>query len=199
MSRPLTGPVRLLAALVLAGSGLLALGAAPASACPAGVTQSQGTTQDHTMDASDVFTGDVTDVTRGAQQITYDVTVDRVYKGEVQTADVKVTTSASPRSCSGVELKNGASYVFFAQDSGTDFAVTRQGGTARATDKLVAKVERLLGAGHPPTPPTPRTATFTRVAHSEPAPMTRLAAPGVALVIAGLLGLLVVRRVGARR
>ncbi|GCD90057.1 hypothetical protein NLS1_20630 [Nocardioides sp. LS1] len=188
--------LRLVAALLIAGCSVVVLGQGPASACPA--ASGSGTTQDHTMNVSDVFTGDVAGVTRTDRTITYDVRVDRVYKGDVQTADVLVTTSARARSCTGVELTNGRSYVFFAQAGGSDLSIARADGTARAGDQLVKQVERLLGDGHAPTPPEPKTATFTRVAHAEPPTLPRLAAPGLALVLVGLLGLLVVRRVGSR-
>ena len=42
------------------------------------------------------------------------------------------------------------------------------------------------------------TAEFTRVAHADPPPLSRLLAPGAALLIISLLGLLVVGRLGRR-
>ena len=187
---------RLLAVLVLAGCCVVVLGQGPASACPA--PTHQGTTQDHTMSASDVFSGAVVDVSRTSRTVTYGVHVDRVYKGNVGTADVTVTTSGQPRSCTGVNLTKGGSYVFFAQAAGSDLSIARADGTARASTEFVTKVERLLGHGSNPTPPRPVTATFTRVADAEPETLPRLAAPGIALILVGLLGLLVVRRVGSR-
>ncbi|MBB6627826.1 hypothetical protein H5V45_10910 [Nocardioides sp. KIGAM211] len=189
---------RLLAALLLAGLGLVLLGSGPASACPAS-GGSNGSTQDHTKDASDVFLGDVTAQSRTDELVTYDVTVDRVYKGGVASEDVQVTTSAAARSCTGVELTVGRTYVFFAQagdQSGDDLSITRADGTARASGDFRAEVEKLLGSGRAPVPPEPDKAVFTRVGDATTTSLTRLAAPGAALTLVGLLGLVVVRRVG---
>ena len=184
---------RSLAALLLAG-GAVVLAQAPALACPAG----SGTTQTHVKDAADVFTGTVREVARHDSAVVYSVEVDRVYKGEVTTPRVKVATPASARACGLPDLATGRPYVFFAVPDASRLATDQRTGTAAASDKLVAQVERLLGTGHDPVPPAPRTAHFTLVGESSPTSLTRLAAPGAALVLAGLLGLLVVRRVSSR-
>lgn len=191
---------RLLAALVLAGFGVV-LGQLPAHACSCVSTS----TQAQTKDAHDVFTGTITAVQsernpngqRGAT-MTYDVEVERVYKGDVATSAVQVTSDRSSTSCGLGQLAADKRYVFFAQADGSDLSADSCGGTARASDQLVTKVERMLGAGRNPVPPEPAKAVFTRVADAEPATLTRMAAPGVALVLAGLLGLIVVRRLGSR-
>ena len=184
---------RVLAALALAGCGL-AIAAPDAQA---------GTAAD-TKRASDVFTGVVGEASKTPKRgnrpatFTYDVQVERVYKGDVGTETVQVTSSTTSKTCRSLVLDPGRGYVFFVRAAGPTFAGDTCGGTDRATSGLVAKVEGLLGDGRLPTPVQPEQATFTRVVDAEPATLTRMMAPGVALVLAGLLGLFVVRRVGSR-
>lgn len=183
----------LLAALLLAACAVV-LGQLPARAadCP------PAHTADLTKQAPGVFTGTVTDArdgrTDGRRTTTYDVEVDRVYKGDVRTASVEVTTD---RDKSGLgELAADKDYVFFVEQDGGALTSDRCSGTARASGELVDKVEKLLGQGRPAVPPEPRHAVFTPVADAKPTTLPRLAAPGAALVLAGLLGLFVVRRLG---
>jgi hypothetical protein len=174
------------AALLLAGSGAVAVepasAALPAPRCP-GASQ---TFQAQTMGADDVFTGTVTDRAVQGADVVYTVEVDRVYKGDLDTAVATVTSDRSTRKCEYPRFDQGSPYVFFTR--GADLTTSQEDGTAPATDARVAHVERLLGDGRAPTPPEPSTATFTRVA-SETTSLERVAAPGLALVIVGLLGL----------
>jgi hypothetical protein len=71
-------------------------------------------------------------------------------------------------------------------------------GTRVNNDTVTAHVVRLLGEGRPTTQPPPEPAKFTPVGAGEPQSFSRLAAPGGALVLIGLLGLLVVRGVSRR-
>ena len=190
---------RLLAALLLAGCAVV-LGQLPAHACSC-VT---GHTQAQTERADDVFTGTVTKVRtqkdasgRGAT-MTYDVAVDRVYKGDVRTEQVQVTSDRSASSCGLGQLPADKRYLWFTRASGQELTSDTCAGTAPVSGQVVHKVEKILGDGHPPVPPPPPKAVFTRVADAQPTGLPRLAAPGVALVIAGLLGLVVVRRLGRR-
>lgn len=195
---------RLLVALILAGSGL-ALGPTPVQAvqpvpCP------QQTTQQHVMAADAIFTGVVKSSERGpvadaqpGSTFTHEVAVDLVYKGDVTTSTVQVRTDQSRVTCSLGKLATGTSYMFFVQPDGEIWTAAGASGTAPASDELLAKVERLLGAGNQPVPPAPETATFTTVGAGEPTTLTRAAAPGLALIIIGLLGLAVAGRIGSRR
>jgi hypothetical protein len=187
----------LMAALLLAGTGLLAVGAPGAAGvaaprCPAG----SATIQARTMNADDVFTGTVSDRRAGGKSVVYAVDVDRVYKGDVDTAEVRVTTARAARACGLPNLQPDSPYVFFT--AGEDFSTDGRSGTAPATHARVARVEDLLGDGRAPTPPEPETATFTMVA-GEPTSLERVAAPGLALVIVGLLGLGLAVGLGRRR
>ena len=186
---------RLLVALLLASSAVVALGGAPAlAACPAARTD----LQQRAMDADDVFTGSVTTRTATSDTATFAVDVDRIYKGEITGEQVTVTTDARPRGCGLPGLVEGSAYVFFAQADGSDLTVDRRGGTATASEAYVARVEGLLGPGRAAVPPAPVEATFTTVADA-PADVRRLAAPGAALVIVGVLGLVFVAWRGRRR
>jgi hypothetical protein len=185
---------RLLAVLILAGCAVV-LGplSAQAADCP------PAHTADQTKEAAGVFTGTVTDSRSGradgSRTTTYDVEVDRVYKGDVKTATVEVTTD---RGATGLDLTADKEYVFFVEEDGGALTSDGCSGTARASGDLVSKVEKLLGEGRSPVPPEPVHAVFTPVADAKPTSLPRLAAPGAALVLAGLLGLIVVRRVGRR-
>jgi hypothetical protein len=184
---------RLAAAVALTGCGLV-VGALPADAG----------TQADAKQASAVFIGRVTDVDRAPRKgnepvtATYDVEVERVYKGNVSTETVQVTSSRASKDCKRLELDPGRQYVFFVDNDESALAADTCSGTDRASTGLVTRVERMLGEGRPPVPARPEQAVFHRVADAEPPTLTRLAAPGVALILVGLLGLVVVRRVGAR-
>ena len=188
---------RLVAVLILS-SFTVVLGQLPAHACSC----KSASTQVHTKNATDVFTGTLLDVQsqrkengqRGARY-TYDIEVERVYKGTISTAKIEVTSGASS-TCGLGQLETDRRYVFFARTTSGELRADLCSGTARAKVALVKKIENLLGAGRPPVPEQPEEAVFTRVSDAEPTPLTRLAAPGLALSLAGLLGLILARRLG---
>lgn len=183
-----------LLALVLLACGVVGVSAAPAlAACPA---PQQRTLEQHTMVADAIFTGTVTHREVDGDSRVYTVAVERVYKGDVP-AEATVSTPVKAAQC-GLRLDADADYVFLATATDGELSVDSRDGTAPATESRVGHLERLLGAGTPAAEPEPAEATFTLVA-GEKATLSRLAAPGLALVIVGLLGLLLVAAIGRRK
>ena len=187
-------------------AGLLLVVLAPVSASAAsGSGSSSSKVADQVRRADDVFTGTVAHATtarksggqRGATT-TYVVDVDRIYKGHLHEKSVRVASDASKRSCRLGTLDTGKRYVFLATEGAHGLTTDGCSGTDVAGKALLGDVEKLLGAGHPPVPPAPTKATFTPVAHHAPTTFPRLAAPGAAAVLVGLLGLVVVRRLARR-
>lgn len=185
---------RLVSALALACAGLVLTGV-PAQACTCAPNDSV-TKQSGRADV--VFTGVLRDQQRDGQQRVYTVDVERIYQGRVVDTPVEVTTSAR-NTCGLGSLDVDRGYVFFATEgSGAALASAKCTGTSRATPAYVRDVEQALGAGNPVPRPDPATEApapeFTRVADADPAPFTRLAAPGGAMVLIGVLGLLLFRK-----
>lgn len=189
---------RLLAALLIAAAGVVVT-QVPAHACKCVSTSVR---QD--ADRADaVFRGTLESVgtarSDGRRVTSYRVTADRLYKGDLATPRVVVTSAQN--SCGLQELPTDESYVWFVVEKGGELTSDQCRGTAPATDERVQKVERALGAGTALGPRPDREvehAEFTQVAGAEPETLTRLAAPGAALVLVGLLGLFVIRRRTAR-
>jgi hypothetical protein len=136
------------------------------------------------------------------QTMSYDVKVDRVYKGDITSPRVTVKSDASEAACGLTGMTADTRYLFFVRVSEADAAdlfANSCGGTGPAKSARTQKIVALLGPGSTPIPPTPEEATFTPVAGAEPATLTRLAAPGAAMVVVGLLGLMVFGALGRSR
>jgi hypothetical protein len=146
--------------------------------------------------ATAVFTGVVASAAPSGTSFVQVVTVDRLYKGQVITAEVRVRTTGGK--CGLGQLTQGERYVVFATPDGDSWLAGPRSGTSPATDALLARVQAVLGQGTAPAagPSAPPDVTYTRVGAAHPGPLLRTAAPGIALVIVGLLGLLVTRRWG---
>jgi hypothetical protein len=126
---------------------------------------------------------------------TYKVRADRVYKSSLVTDSVVVTAEVGA-TCPPPTLAHGKRYIFFVTENGSRLMATPA--TARATKKLTAQVVAKLGSGAQPQPAPPANAEFTKVSGATPQALSRLLAPGAALLILSLLGLLVVGRLGRR-
>ena len=157
--------------------------------------------------AGAVFSGTLTmasgpTTTGDRQTMSYDVKVDRVYKGDITSPRVTVKSDASEAACGLTGMTADTRYLFFVRVSDVDAAdlfANSCGGTGPAKSARTQKIVALLGPGSTPNPPTPEEATFTPVAGAEPATLTRLAAPGAAMVVVGLLGLMVFGALGRSR
>lgn len=202
-----TAAARRLLAVCLLAAAVVVVGAPAGTAASAPDACSRVTAAQSVEDADAVFTGTVTGVERADRSaddvlFAHAVTVELVFKGPVGTEAVTVATRPPNRRSAGLgALEQGETYLFFVRGVDTDPAVFVAGGcsgTSLAVGELVTRVEQLLGEGRSPVPPAAPEATFERVDGSEPAAFTRAAAPGLALVLIGLLGLVVVRRLGRR-
>jgi hypothetical protein len=184
-----------LGAAVVAGV-LVAGTTGPAAARDCGTT----TLAQDIRKADVVFRGEVTTVrpvrgTGDQRTRSYGVQADRVYKSSLVTQRVTVTAAVGTP-CELPVLKEGRRYIFFAREQGSQLLATPA--TAPAATALTNRVVDRLGDGVVPQPAPPATAEFTRVADARPPALSRLLAPGAALLILSLLGLLVVGRLGRR-
>lgn len=184
----MTTLVRATLALLFALTGLVVGVSTPAFACTCKVADLDR----QTAKADVVFVGTVEKVT-DAGGYEYVVTATHVYKGAVDRR-TSVRDTPTAKGCRLGELKVGKDYVFLAKGDTAPYAADSCSGSGGANPERIAAIEALLGAGTPVEEPPPPTATRTKVEDSPPAGFARLAAPGGALVLVGLLGLVVVRR-----
>ena len=180
---------RVVAAACVAATTLVALpgSAHAARPCP-------DPTLGRDIDQADVvFRGEVTKARpahRSGQRATrsYKVTADRVYKSSLVTDQVVVTARTGTR-CALSRLRTGTRYIFFVTEHRS--RLLAESGTAEATPRFTRQVVHRLGNGAQPDVAPPAAAELTRVADATPPPLSRLLAPGAALVLVSLLGLLV--------
>jgi len=191
--------------MLLATAGVL-VAAAPAQACKC-VTS---TTTEHADAADAVFSGTVRETRKTTADdsgrlkgtVTYVVDVDRVYKeeGTVVTETVRVSSARASATCGLGDLPPGTAYFFFAQARDAGFRATSCGGSQPLSDAFRAEVEAVLGTGKQMVPDDAKPElVLTEVETAVPPTLGRVAAPGAAAVLLGLLGLVFVRVAGARR
>jgi hypothetical protein len=186
--------VRACVAMLLACLGLVLTTTAPAAAeC----TCRQGTLDRQVERADVIFIGTVDAVGAEGNTYTYDVTASRAYQGEPERT-TQVVSVGGRKSCGLGELETGETYVFFATGTGAPYDADTCGGTAVSNPTRTGKIEDLLGEGTSVEPPPPPKAVLTTVEDSPPAGLARSAAPGAAVALIGLLGLVVVRRLARR-
>jgi hypothetical protein len=193
--------LRRLLVLVVVGLTMVVVSQAPAQAC----TCKSQTLPQRVNKATGVFSGTVTmapgptTVGKGRQVMSYDVKVDRVYKGDIGSLSVTVKSDADESACGLAGLTADNRYLFFVRANGVNLLANSCSGTKPATSARTQKIVALLGQGTTPIPPTPPAAKFTQVADATPQTLTRLAAPGAAMLLVGLLGLMVFGALGRSR
>jgi hypothetical protein len=184
---------------VLAGGAVLTVTAGSAAAAPAAPCAQRSLNKE--IKRADVVFRGIVDKARavhgtGDQRTrTYKVTADRVYQSTLVTDRVRVTVEVGA-TCAPTDLVEGKRYIFFVTEEGSRLVSTSA--TARASRTLTDQVVAKLGDGEQPHQTPPVQAEFTRVANATPPRLSRLLAPGAALLIVSLLGLLVVGRLGRR-
>ena len=182
---------------VLLGGALVMAAGATAAAAPACAPKSLNK---EIKQADVVFRGVVDSAQaprgKGAERTrTYKVTADRVYQSSLVTDRVRVTSELGA-TCPPPDLTEGKRYIFFVTEQGSRLLSTPA--TARASRKLTHQVEARLGGTPPPHTAPPVTAEFTKVADAAPPTLSRLLAPGAAIVVLSVLGLFVVGQVSRR-
>jgi hypothetical protein len=182
----------------LVGGALLS--GAPAQAALAPASCPHPTLAKQVKQADVVFRGKVSKARpvkgKGTHRLrTYKVKADRVYQSSLVTDSVVVTAEVG-KPCPPPTLVQGKRYIFFVTEHGPRLLATAA--TAKATPKLTRQVVAKLGDGVQPQPAPPATAEFTKVADASPPRLSRLLAPGAALLIVSLLGLVVVGRLARR-
>ncbi len=176
-------------ALLLACAGLVLLPAA-AQACSCQVPS----VPQASRKADVVFTGQMLGQQRNGRELDLAFDVDLIYKGEVSSDAVDVV---SPTDSCGLKLNQDQDYLVFARDDRSRLVSEECYGTTRARSGTLTQVEKALGPGEAYQPPEPEPVepTYTRVQSDDTPPeFVRIAAPGAAMVLVGLLGWIVVRR-----
>jgi hypothetical protein len=134
---------------------------------------------------------------RGGRPLHLNVQVVAVWKGDV-TAPSRAKVVFQPGKCRDWALANPSpeDYLFFVNRQGDAWVA------AGAAPRVVGHSDGLTAAlGQPlqqPTHPQQTPVTFQRADTAAPRSFTKVAAPGAALIILGVFGLLVVRRLGRR-
>lgn len=185
----LTSLLRALCVALLASAGLVLATSAPAAACKCTVAE----LPEQAQDATAIFVATVDTVTPVGKRFEYAVTAEHSYKGEVD-REVEVSSNQEQVACGLGELRTGRQYIFFVNRTAPPFSANSCGGTGPLTNDRVDDIETLLGEGTAIEPPPPPAPTMTKVEESAPLPLARLAAPGGALILLGVLGLLFVGR-----
>lgn len=128
----------------------------------------------------------------GPDEETLQVVATRLFKGELETSRTRVV-SVGGGSCAWYDPAVDTRLLFVVQGGRTSLC----SGSQPVSDGVMAKVHKVLGSGRKMPAPPLAEAVRTKVEEAPPQGFNRLAAPGAAVALLGLLGLVVVR--GVRR
>lgn len=208
-------PATLLALAPLAPAGAAAPASGPAgmssypAMCDALDLSDEAEIDARALPADDVFAGTVRAVqpTAGdAQRVGYLVAVDRPFRGDIDRDKQVLVTVDWPADATPTVAK-ARTYLFFTNDRGGRVVADACTGTALlpkgVTPRIAATLRRFLASVEPTAPPSP---TPQPVAFSEPGDpvgdppeLGRVLASGGAIALIGVLGLVLVSRLGRRR
>jgi hypothetical protein len=134
--------------VLLVSAGILVLTPSPSWACSCAMS----TPEKQVELAGTVAVGTVDWTATDGQKRTYQVTVDRVYKGAAARSE-KLLTGANEGSCGLAHLATGKRYVFFIDGVHPGaMRVGLCGGTTAYTAALAHQVESASGPPHAPLP-----------------------------------------------
>ncbi|WP_408897209.1 hypothetical protein ACJ5H2_20100 [Nocardioides sp. R1-1] len=210
-------PLALLTLLGASASGASAAGAPtgpsgatvrtmPADCAPVDISD-EATVDQRAAASDDVFVGrvDAAAPVAGSTRVGYGVSVERVWLGDVAKGQQAAVTIEWPVGAAP-GVRQGASYLFFTQDSPEGLVADACGGTVLLprglTPKIASTLRKFLESVAPPPAPTPTPEPVSFRAPEEPLgeppQISRVVASGAAISLIGLLGLLLVSRLGRR-
>ena len=133
--------------------------------------------------------------TKKGGPVEYPVTVVKALKGVTGGSSIKV--ALNPGACQQKSLTTNEDYYFFVQQKGgTILAAGTQPRVEEYTDKLQAEIAKKFPEE---IAPEPQQVSFSEPASPQGQNLVKVAAPGVILVILGLLGLVIVQILGRRK
>lgn len=164
----------------------------PASEVPTPTTSAPATTASPTATPSGTASPSATPTGVGSAPTaeTLQVVATRVFKGDLEGPRTRVT-SFGGGSCAWYDPAVDQRLLFVVRDGQASLC----SGSRPASGTVMATVHQQLGSGEKMPSPPPAEAVRTKVEETPPREFTRLAAPGAAMVLLGLLGLAVVRGV----
>lgn len=161
---------------LLGGLALVAVGSGPAYACSC----ASQTPEQYVEGADVIVTGTVVSVDRGtlgsADDATYVVEVDRVYRGEAG-PKVEFRSEASGAACGLEGIETGTREAFFLQGTETGLRAGLCGGTGNVTER---QLDALVGQ---PDPPLAESDLYAPSEHNPWLVVGSTAAAGIAAVV----------------